>query len=494
MLSCVIYAYVRKTTYYARTMAVRWKRYCVYAGVFVFGYVYVDFLVSTFGDMQSANEMLSFSMQQFESTASTALGVMPMQPSPTRSCKISLFRRASYERVESFQAHPGYRNITELSRVTGDYESPLAICKMDMGTESGWIRWDLPHMMQHLYACYSYWLDHPSKIPVLYPLGISKVALERRHHQNAFLKGFTEILESRLGVRILYGVEIEDWLLERNHTIPMAPAEDGDDDDESEHEHEYDDSGDDHHNNKVASANPKIVEISRPLGYVFSHAGDLNEMAQRHYEMGNDRIGATLHHRDANPTSGNLHHHVKIGILNRKESDGRSIMNAELLAELIRNKVFLNSTQQAPLDASLPHVSPLVSLEYFDRSCSLEERIRYFNSIDILISPHGSQLTGIPFLANKACSHLIEIFPVGHSTTPEFFGSLAIDSGVSYTYVYVDSEEGNVDSTSKTKTTSQNMCVDVAVVVAAVQKAVEKWGRCQHQQKRHDHVLTIERK
>mmetsp|Transcript_62296 Transcript_62296/g.69729 ORF Transcript_62296/g.69729 Transcript_62296/m.69729 type:complete len:186 (+) Transcript_62296:170-727(+) len=69
--------------------------------------------------------------------------------------------------------------------------------------------------------------------------------------------------------------------------------------------------------------------------------------------------------------------------------------------------------------------------------------------MDIVVSPHGAQLTGLPFLAgggtttttnnnkhnNKTCPKLLEIFPPGYFL-PDYFGSLAHESGIGYSYIY----------------------------------------------------------
>jgi hypothetical protein len=530
MLPCLIYAYVRKTRYYAHTMAVRWKRYLVYTGIAVIGTFYTAILVSTIGNMRSAHDMLSMSMQQWEYGTTGAYDTRSSQQQHNHPGQGQASRKTQsvcdplphqpHETADpdTFRNYRNYRNISELSTVTGDYDSPLAICKLDMRRGSKWMV-HFPHVMQHLYACYSYWLDNPSKIPVIFPLGISRIGLERRHSKNAFLKGFMEILESQLGVHILYGVEIEDWMLDRNHTTTIERTlVEGDDNDSNVSSNSKNSS------KLVVALNPKIREIHRPLGYVFSHAKRLNEMAQRQYEMGDvgtaedDSTSTTTtttnqQHRARAPGSDAIstNRKIRVGILNRAVSSGRSITNAEDLVQSILSEIFFstdssnitnnnNTSNNSTTPTSLPKTSSLVvSLKYFEGKNTLEDQIRFFNSIDILVSPHGAQLTGIPFLASKDCAQLIEFFPDRYYM-PDFFGSLAIDSGIGYSHVYFSNETAKAQSTKyptavlgrlvdpnierRTQHRSKNLCIDTTVAVYAVRKAIVEWGRCQQRQTR----------
>ena len=53
---------------------------------------------------------------------------------------------------------------------------------------------------------------------------------------------------------------------------------------------------------------------------------------------------------------------------------------------------------------------------------------------DLVISPHGAQLTGIPFL--PTCAAVLELFPEGY-LIPNYFGSLAAASEVAHSYLYL---------------------------------------------------------
>lgn len=63
----------------------------------------------------------------------------------------------------------------------------------------------------------------------------------------------------------------------------------------------------------------------------------------------------------------------------------------------------------------------------------VKDQAFFFSSVDILISPHGAQLTGIPFMPN--CGQVMEVTPKGYHI-PYFFGSLANASGLGHGSVY----------------------------------------------------------
>jgi hypothetical protein len=100
----------------------------------------------------------------------------------------------------------------------------------------------------------------------------------------------------------------------------------------------------------------------------------------------------------------------------------------------------------------------ILNAEYLIRKISdgnFEEQVRFLNNIDILTSPHGAQLTGIPFLANKPCAQLIRTFPDG-SLIPGFFGSLARSLGIAYSYIYANSPKITTTTTTTTTATLNN--------------------------------------
>jgi len=369
--------------------------------------------------------------------------------------------------VRSFRQFKPCMNITQLTITKDDFETPLAVCELYHpypGSKEFFTHF--PHTMQALYMCYTYWQNNPSRIPVLYPY--EKNRAMKAFRNNPFLKGIIESMESQMNLKILDGKEIQGWL-NANATKPDTTG-----------------NGE---RNIVAGANGynKInfttVQMKLPgIGYVASHVGKLNEMVDRHFSIGEE---ITKPVGDENST---FCPPPRIGILNRKRSSSRCIENAEHLVHEIVSVDFAGTSNQSatiPL-SSLP---PVVSLKYFEDS-SFEEQVRFFHSIDVLISPHGAQLTGIPFMANKPCTHLIEFFPHNY-LIPDFFGTLARDSGIKYSYIYVSSSSAEeIEQSSRhgriigatrqqrSQNRRRNFCIDPRIMVDAVRDSIRNWCVC----------------
>lgn len=83
----------------------------------------------------------------------------------------------------------------------------------------------------------------------------------------------------------------------------------------------------------------------------------------------------------------------RIGILNRANYSWRSMLNAEEVATAAKTLSRDDSIQ----------------IEYFENQ-NFSDQVQFFRSVDILIAPHGAQLTGVAFM-DAPCSHLLELFP-----------------------------------------------------------------------------------
>jgi hypothetical protein len=174
----------------------------------------------------------------------------------------------------------------------------------------------------------------------------------------------------------------------------------------------------------------------------------------------------------------------RIGILNRAK--GRTIEHVERLAAAMWSKI--NDTRSTD-----------ISIIYFENA-SFAEQVQFFMDTDILISPHGAQLTGIPFLtttsspATNICSQVMELFPPSYVLT-DFYGSLAAQSHISHSYMHFEPIDGNNNDTSSSLVlpgmvrVSQNVTERkkdrkrpiqflVADVVKAVEELVDDWHIC----------------
>jgi len=111
---------------------------------------------------------------------------------------------------------------------------------------------------------------------------------------------------------------------------------------------------------------------------------------------------------------------------------------------------------------------------------TFEEQVQIMADTDILISPHGAQLTSLPFLPR--CAHVYEIFPVGY-LLPEYFGSLAAASGHTHHYIYPTTEEPEMETQElRNRARRRRVCVsDAAIhehILPGIVDQVEKWRSC----------------
>jgi hypothetical protein len=284
--------------------------------------------------------------------------------------------------------------------------------------------------------------------------------------KNSFLEGFTELLISHLEIKILTYEEIVDWL--RANTTKTDGF------------------------NKVDAiygggdyTNFSFHEMQSPIGYVLSHVGVLNEMAQQHFIFDEEN---TSKNRIDHPNDAASCSPPRIRILNRKPLNGRSITNAEYLVQNITSELFAGSEHT-------PSPSPSISLTYFEGQ-AFKEQVRFFQNTDVLISPHGAQLTGIPFLGNKPCTKVIELFPNDY-LLPDYFGTLARDSGVEYSYIYFsDAPADTIEETQSRSelkgrivpsTTSgrsaarkQSLCISPTMIVTTLREVILDWCECKN--------------
>ena len=164
----------------------------------------------------------------------------------------------------------------------------------------------------------------------------------------------------------------------------------------------------------------------------------------------------------------------RVRILNREKS--RTLSNAKEMA-LHFTKTF--------------HLSPPVAVHYFERT-SFQSQIDFMATTDILLSPHGAQLTSL-FVMPAPCGSVWEFFPVDF-LIPWFFGSLATSAAslqhyASYAGTEVD-KDGTVWSTNTTlRVRARNvpyMCPNVTTLEPLMQKVLQEWYQCCEKQQRRE--------
>lgn len=158
----------------------------------------------------------------------------------------------------------------------------------------------------------------------------------------------------------------------------------------------------------------------------------------------------------------------RVAILNRRPSTWRALVKADSIARHL---------ELALRDRIHDNTVPVV---YFDRA-SFREQVQFFFDTDIVVSPHGQQLTGMVFLPD--CSAVLEIFPQ-YFYYQRFFGSLALASGVKQYTLYLGSNhtEG-LDFSNKTARRNnkrQQIYPSATQVLGVVQEMIDGWQDCCH--------------
>jgi hypothetical protein len=153
----------------------------------------------------------------------------------------------------------------------------------------------------------------------------------------------------------------------------------------------------------------------------------------------------------------------RIGILNRGKT--RRLQTVDVLVHELGQAFQMSS----------------ITIKEFE-SANFADQVDFFSSIDILISPHGAQLTGLPFMPD--CGGLIELFPKGYHI-PNFFGSLAIGSGLNYGYVYMsggnetsETKIASATTSGRVKARKVNLCPPSNKIVDAVRVLIDDWYQC----------------
>eukprot|EP00526_Cylindrotheca_closterium_P001200 CAMPEP_0113621340 /NCGR_PEP_ID=MMETSP0017_2-20120614/10902_1 /TAXON_ID=2856 /ORGANISM="Cylindrotheca closterium" /LENGTH=372 /DNA_ID=CAMNT_0000531077 /DNA_START=106 /DNA_END=1224 /DNA_ORIENTATION=- /assembly_acc=CAM_ASM_000147 len=310
------------------------------------------------------------------------------------------------ERVLSF---PNYANASSYWNYPSSKDDTEVVCEFDKDRPSAM---HFPHAMQQLYGCFSLWQEYPNNRPILLVSG----QVEKKLKRNRFLAGIFQLFQSQLEV---------DVLSKKKYT-------------EGRHD-------------KGEQLKSQRLEISG--GYILNQAMQLNHLAANEFQLQN------------NSTHSCLRNKPRIGILNRRISAGRSIINAELLAI-------------TPTIEGRSHNNSVV-VEYFE-GLDFIEQVSFFRSIDILVAPHGAQLTGVAFM-NAPCSHLVELFPKGYAI-PDFFGSLAINSGNKYSYVYMSENslrsEQSASFADRRQARSTNLCPSPSMMASILGELSDSWRTC----------------
>jgi hypothetical protein len=155
-----------------------------------------------------------------------------------------------------------------------------------------------------------------------------------------------------------------------------------------------------------------------------------------------------------------------IRILNREISSNRSLLNAETL------KRELSNMTDVPIDIS------------FFEGKGFVEQIQFMMETDILISPHGAQLTSVNFI--PSCGGVVELFPQGF-WFPHFFGPLATSSGLFHAYIYTGVNHikewkwgGLRHRWKRFEVRNQQVCLSLEHSLPIIDHMIQNWKHCCH--------------
>ncbi|KAG5189562.1 hypothetical protein JKP88DRAFT_137106, partial [Tribonema minus] len=114
---------------------------------------------------------------------------------------------------------------------------------------------------------------------------------------------------------------------------------------------------------------------------------------------------------------------LRVGILDRAPGVGRHLYYVEAMRAAIL---------QRPREQRAAQLTT-VDMAVFD-GWSLAQQAAWAARHDVIISPHGNQLTNVAFA--RRCAVVLELFPPNY-IVPDFFTSLALDAGAVSFYLHV---------------------------------------------------------
>lgn len=198
------------------------------------------------------------------------------------------------------------------------------------------------------------------------------------------------------------------------------------------------------------------------------HATELSQVFQRHINTSTFQPGGC--HNIRNIDNDTIPY-PRILILNRSPHTGRTLANSNTVLEQIQRQFSGISIREI----------------YFENNITYLQQVQYFMESDIIISPHGAQLTGMIFqpTESKRCSQLLEFLPKDYLVA-DFFGSLAKAAGIRHTFFYMDHEserqtipkDHQFHYFQSVNYRGRMNCVNVTKVVDAVKTMVNDWQQC----------------
>ena len=114
-------------------------------------------------------------------------------------------------------------------------------------------------------------------------------------------------------------------------------------------------------------------------------------------------------------------------------------------------------------------------------AASFSDQVDFFSSVDIVVSPHGAQLSGVAFL--PTCGQVLELLPRFYHCQ-FFFGSLTTSTGSTASYLYLSDGSAKVEMENITThearriARSVQLCPPISSIQSAVEELIQKWRKC----------------
>jgi Glycosyltransferase 61 len=186
----------------------------------------------------------------------------------------------------------------------------------------------------------------------------------------------------------------------------------------------------------------------------------------------------------------------RIGILNRRPESIRSLLNIDAIANALENEL-LHMDENIEKCYILGKISkPTVNVAYFEWG-SFQSQIEFYSSVDILLTPHGAQETGLFFMPR--CGAILELFPKGYHI-PMFFGYLARMSSIAHYTGYIsDSTDIEEDlkhgfagtAYEQSCARSVNLCPQVPPITDYMMNTiVQDWQKCMTKRRRTRYQIS----
>jgi hypothetical protein len=305
---------------------------------------------------------------------------------------------------------------------TNSSQPPFATCQFKNYPFSA----HFPHFMQQFYRCWSFWQHHSDKIAVF--LTTPK---KSNHYRRAMIRPFTSGL-----MKILPQMGVQIMATKSPHASEKF-----------------------HNVNDTSSVSCTIIgplNFPNDTSYQAASTNDMTVLRSRvlsALSLNSTESSSGCHHAT---TATNTNTRVpRIALVNRRNN--RRLMNTKEVLEDLR------------LHFDLSYDIPELLFE----GKSFEYQVEALSTIDILITAHGAQETGLVFLPR--CGGVLEVIPGGYFY-PNFFGTLAASAGLEHAFLYLGKDVSYHYMNSTVRNPA--MCPPVPLIRKAVAGLMDRWHLC----------------